>query len=549
MYMEIIKVDKLSISECCKQLDIEREKLPESLHGISGSQSVIDRLNSLIDADRIAFKSCSTIEQYENYLDVHHDGLYRYDAIARITCLKNIARAEEEELFFSMNKLSRKGCEMYLRKYPYGAFTAEANSIIESLNRKCKKRIMICSIVLILISLIVLYIGYSPSSIILSEQKLDNESSTEIEISPFKASLPYVSLIEVLMSGLHSDDIKVLKFSEIGGSQTLSISANNKVDVKCSHEWFSAELKSGSLIINVTKNPFPIRTGTITLTTSSTLFGKVISSQKKYIRIEQKSGEIIASKLEIYEDFLLIQESGTYKGESFHIKIDTDGSYWTIKSAPSWIQTRLLLNNKIIEVTADKNEGFVKEGEIIVASNNPSIDNKSIRIVQIGDPNNFEAEKKSIKFGISRDYEYVTIYNDSHKQPSISESENWISTDVIDNNRIKISCNRNYDEPPRSANVFVHCGNSSIKIKVMQDGWEDCATCNGEGEIPCPNEGRSSYPQWAFLYEDGIHYLVYYPWAMGVASSMKKYEICKTCGGSGYVDCHDCDNGKVVSRW
>ena len=71
--------------------------------------------------------SCSTIEEYENYLVVLSDGLYCDLAAKKITELKTIA---EELSFYNSNKGSISGCETYLNKYPNGRFAAELKLVL-----------------------------------------------------------------------------------------------------------------------------------------------------------------------------------------------------------------------------------------------------------------------------------------------------------------------------------------------------------------------------------------------------------------------------------
>ena len=94
--MEYKKIDDLSISECCAELNIESQHLPAILETISGPQEIVDRLRCLVDTDMSAFQSCSTIEQYERYLALWTDGLHRGKATQRVAQLK----VQAEELAF-----------------------------------------------------------------------------------------------------------------------------------------------------------------------------------------------------------------------------------------------------------------------------------------------------------------------------------------------------------------------------------------------------------------------------------------------------------------
>ena len=129
--MEFKSIDTLSITECCEQLNLRREDLPEALQYIiepsERNQLLIEQLQSLLDKDKSAIESCRTSEQYEAYLSSWTDGLYRGYARNRIAQLK----AEAEELaFYQENKDSISGCEAYLQKYPKGQFVNEAQSTL-----------------------------------------------------------------------------------------------------------------------------------------------------------------------------------------------------------------------------------------------------------------------------------------------------------------------------------------------------------------------------------------------------------------------------------
>ena len=132
--MEYKKIDELSISECCAELNIESQQLPAILENISGPQEIVDRLRLLVDADISTFNSCSTLEQYERYLASWTDGLHREKAAQRVAQLK----AEAEELdFYRTNRNSIIGLKSYINLYPDGKFTQESKI---SLTRKKKTR-------------------------------------------------------------------------------------------------------------------------------------------------------------------------------------------------------------------------------------------------------------------------------------------------------------------------------------------------------------------------------------------------------------------------
>lgn len=591
--MEYKKIDELSIGECCAELNIESHQLPRILENISGPQEIVDRLKSLVDADMSAFKSCSTIEQFEKYLELWIDGLHRSEAAQRVAQLK----AQAEELaFYKTNQNSISGLESYIKKYPNGRFIQEAKGSLANKKKARKIRNIILLIIAIVIALVVCLINYFP-----------------------------VSYLDV------SGDASLGKR---GGNKTITIStdANDiNIDVLESSNWIDVNRVGGTLSINVVPNTDDERSVYITVNTYSSFFGKKFNCISKKIKVSQssglptylktntskisfdkygncssnqitastdgcdlqvstsaswfsvsknitedgdnmvasivlttgtnnegsKTGEVVircndyvekvkvsqASGLATYfrveKTSLTMAEEGTAEDRCYPIDVYTDGTSWSVYSAPSWLTAYADLEDKRLEIKVPANTGKIKSGTITIKSNNGDL--RDISVSQDGDPTNFGAAKSSIKFGTSSDYEYVTIYNDSRKQPSISEYESWISTSVINKNRIKISCNRNYDDPPRSGTVYVSCGDEQVSIIVKQDGWSKCRRCGGDGELDCPNNGRGNFPQWEFQYKNGIHYYVEWPMAMGIAAHMKRYERCKACGGSGHIECPDCD--------
>ena len=591
--MEYKKIDELSISECCAELNIESHQLPTILENISGPQEIVDRLKSLVDADMSAFKSCSTIEQFEKYLELWIDGLHRSEAAQRVAQLK----AQAEELaFYKTNQNSISGLESYIKKYPNGRFIQEAKGSLANKKKARKIHNIILLIIAIVIAIVVCLINYFP-----------------------------VSYLDV------SGDASLGKR---GGNKTITIStdANDiNIDVLESSNWIDVNRAGGTLSINVVPNTDDERSAYITVNTYSSFFGKKFNCISKKIKVSQssglptylktntskisfdkygncssnqitattdgcdlqvstsaswfsvsknitedgdnmvasivlttgtnnegsKTGEVVircndyvekvkvsqASGLATYfrveKTSLTMAEEGTAEDRCYPIDVYTDGTSWSVYSAPSWLTAYADLEDKRLEIKVPANTGKIKSGTITIKSNNGDL--RDISVSQDGDPTNFGAAKSSIKFGTSSDYEYVTIYNDSRKQPSISEYESWISTSVINKNRIKISCNRNYDDPPRSGTVYVSCGDEQVSIIVKQDGWSKCRRCGGDGELDCPNNGRGNFPQWEFQYKNGIHYYVEWPMAMGIAAHMKRYERCKACGGSGHIECPDCD--------
>lgn len=104
--MDIKSIDRLSITECCEQLNLRREELPEALQNLSESSNrdklLIEQLEFLLDKDKSAIELCKTIEQYEEYCSTQVDGLYHDYARQRITLLKAEARKQRFKYYFGI---------------------------------------------------------------------------------------------------------------------------------------------------------------------------------------------------------------------------------------------------------------------------------------------------------------------------------------------------------------------------------------------------------------------------------------------------------------
>lgn len=582
--MEYKKIDELSISECCAELNIESQQLPTILENISGPQEIVDRLKSLVDADMSAFKLCSTIEQFEKYLELWIDGLHRSEASQRVAQLK----AQAEELaFYKTNQNSISGLESYIKKYPSGRFIQEAKGILANKKKARKIRNIILLIIAIVIAIVVCLINYFP-----------------------------VSYLDV------SGDVSLGKR---GGNKTITIStdANDiNIDVQESSNWIDVNRDGGTLSINVVPNTDDERSAYITVNTYSSFFGKKFNCISKTIKVSQssglptylktntseisfdkygncssnqitattdgcdlqvstsaswfsvsknitedgdnmvasivlttgtnnegsKTGEVVircndyvervkvsqASGLATYfrveKTSLTMAEEGTAEDMCYPIDVYTDGTSWSVYSAPGWLTAYADLEDKRLEIKVPANTGKIKSGTITIKSNNGDL--RDISVTQKGDPTNFRSAKSTVKFGTSSDYEYVTIYNDSHKNLEINEYESWLSATAIGNDEIKISCTSNSNER-RSGTVYVHCGDEQISITVKQDGWTTCWNCGGHGRFQCQYPGL-----WG---AGGYHYVQDFVINNYTGMGSYVYNPCPNCGGSGTIKCSQCD--------
>ena len=582
--MEYKKIDELSISECCAELNIESQQLPTILENISGPQEIVDRLKSLVDADMSAFKSCSTIEQFEKYLELWIDGLHRSEAAQRVAQLK----AQAEELaFYKTNQNSISGLESYIKKYPNGRFIQEAKDSLANKKKARKIRKIILLIIAIVIAIVVCLINYFP-----------------------------VSYLDV------SGDVSLGKR---GGNNTITIStdANDiNIDVQESSNWIDVNRDGGTLSINVVPNTDDERSAYITVNTYSSFFGKKFNCISKTIKVSQSSGlptylktntsEIsfdkygncssnqitattdgcdlqvstsaswfsvsknitedgdnmvasivlttgtnnegsktgdvvircndyvekvkvsqasgLATYFRVEKTSLTMAEEGSGEGMCYPIDVYTDGTSWSVYSAPGWLTAYADLEDKRLEIKVPANTGKIKSGTITIKSNNGDL--RDISVTQKGDPTNFRSAKSTVKFGTSSDYEYVTIYNDSHKNLEINEYESWLSATAIGNDEIKISCTSNSNER-RSGTVYVHCGDEQISITVKQDGWTTCWNCGGHGRFQCQYPGL-----WG---AGGYHYVQDFVINNYTGMGSYVYNPCPNCGGSGTIKCSQCD--------
>ena len=163
--MEFKNIDSLSITECCEFLKINRQDLPDIVERLDVTSKreglLLQRLKTLLKEDCMFFQNCKTVSEYENYLSVWVDGVWREQAQKEIVRLN----AESEELdYYNKNKDSISGCKAYLRKYPNGRFVSEVKS---TQNRKIQKRkirnISIFLIITIFIAIFCLF-NYEPVS-------------------------------------------------------------------------------------------------------------------------------------------------------------------------------------------------------------------------------------------------------------------------------------------------------------------------------------------------------------------------------------------------
>lgn len=334
--MDYKKIDELSISECCAELDIQSSQLPDILDNISGSQDIIDRLRSLLDADMSAFKSCSTIEQFEKYLELWIDGLHRSEASQRVAQLK----AQAEELaFYKTNQNSISGLESYIKKYPNGRFIQEAKGSLANKKKARKIRNIILLVLLLIAAGIFAYCNYVPVSYVNVDDNAElNNLGSEISL------------------GISTDAI----------SSTITATS--------SEDWIDCRVSGKTLYISANINPKGERSATITITAHSSFFGNELSDRKQEtITISQETG--YASHLSVSNDD--VNFSAVEGNES--LTVNTDGIF-TVSTLPaSWITASV--NGNTLNLDYTENSGTVRSSYLIISSGTKS---KRIDITQAG---------------------------------------------------------------------------------------------------------------------------------------------------------------------
>lgn len=239
-----------------------------------------------------------------------------------------------------------------------------------------------------------------------------------------------------------------------------------------------------------------------------------------------------------------MSEEGTEEGYYYSVNVETDGTTWSVSSAPDWLTAEAKIPQGKLHVTLSENTGKIKTGTITLISNNG--DSRDISVKQWGDPTDFRASSSKIKYGTSSGYTYINITNNSNKSIFVSEDESWISSSVISNSKIKIYCSQN-NSSSRSGNVCVTCGNEELNISIEQDGWRDCTNCKGKGYTPCPGGAWDSTTGTIVHSRPKLisNFNPYTGW-----SHKWTTDNCPTCGGNGKIKCRTCNGkGKIYDSY
>ena len=596
-----LTVSKESLKKVVVAVNMDTSLLSERIFGnelLAGAKNEIaQRLTLLLIEDRKYFLRCKTLQQFENYLSTWSDGLWRNEAFQKVKTIKN---EQEEKEFYLKSKSSINGLERYLHKYPRGKFSESARKELAEKRRNKHVKRIITIVATVITVLVICSMNYHSSSYIQSDSNVTFNKKggiTTCEISTdatdeniqayvvgewIQASIEngvlnikaepnhgdtrnatihlyaYTTLFGV---NLWKEEFNVYVKEESGLSTFLTISNSTftfdkfgtseavcsigtdgmNLNISSNDDWIIMNenvVEQGNnfytkLSISPTANESGERTGTISVKSDNF---------EKEIVIKQNSG--LATYFNISPDNLVMSEEGTEEGYCYSVKVDTDGTNWSISDAPLWLTAEAKVQQGRLQVTLPQNIGRIKTGTITIISNNG--DSRKISVKQWGDPTDFSASPSRVRFDTSGDYKYVDISNNSHKPISVSDDETWISSSVIGNSRIKIYCSQN-NSSPRSGSIDVNCGNEKLTINVKQAGWVECSRCNGNGQIGCTNySARWNYNTFAPHPLHQIYKMTGQYYSFGAWFPQYSWVNCPTCDGDGKIECPQCKGkGKV----
>lgn len=423
--MEFKSIDTLSITECCEQLNLRREDLPEALQEViepsERGQLLIEQLRSLLDEDKLAIESCRTIEQYEGYLSTWVDGLYHSHARTRIAQLK----AEAEELaFYQENKDSISGCEAYLQKYPNGKYVSDIQSILDQKKKARKTRNIILLVLLLIAAGIFAYSNYVPVS--------------------------YVNV----------DDNAEL--NNLGSEISLDISTDaisSTITATSSEDWIDCRVSGKTLYISANTNPKGERSATVTITAHSSFFGNELSDRKQEtITISQETG--YASHLSVSNDDIYL----TANGGTSSISINTDGIFVVSTAPASWVSTTI--KGKTLNFDYSENLGTVRNSYLIISSGSKS---QRINISQAGKTaTHINVSSDNISYSYSGGTRTITVSTDGEWQISTGTA-GWGHTS-ISGNTITLRVDENTSSSSRTDYFVIKSGSKEKRINISQDG-------------------------------------------------------------------------------
>ena len=103
------------------------------------------------------------------------------------------------------------------------------------------------------------------------------------------------------------------------------------------------------LVISTKTNETGERTGTITVKSDK-------YEQKIYVR--QNSG--LATYFDLSTNSLVMSEEGTEEGYYYSVNVETDGTTWSVSSAPDWLTAEAKIPQGKLHVTLPENTGKIK---------------------------------------------------------------------------------------------------------------------------------------------------------------------------------------------
>lgn len=422
--MKFKSIDTLSITECCEQLNLRREDLPEAIQNINEpserDELLIEQLQSLLNEDKSAIESCNTIEQYEGYLSTWVDGLYHGYARIRIAQLK----AEAEELaFYQENKDSISGCEAYLQKYPKGKFVSDAQSILAQKKKARKTRNIILLVFLLIAAGIFAYCNYVPVSYVNVDDNAElNNLGSEISL------------------GVSTDAI----------SSTISAISSG--------DWLDCRVSGKTLYISANTNPREERSATITITAHSSFFGCKLSDRKQEtISVSQETG--YASHLSVSNDDVYLSANG---GKS-SITINTDGIFAVSTAPASWVTTSV--NGKTLNLECGENSRIARSSYLILKSGTKTL---RLDITQAGkSATRLDVSTSNIELNADGGNRTIDIYTDGECQIS-TQPASWANA-TISGNSISLRVNEN-PGTKRSDYFVIKSGSYEKRINISQAG-------------------------------------------------------------------------------
>lgn len=235
--------------------------------------------------------------------------------------------------------------------------------------------------------------------------------------------------------------------------------------VSSSPSWISASIENGnSLKLCIEENDGNKRSGYVSVQSnngqSATLTVNQASALATYIRVGQSTLNVSTSGLDKY------------------IPVSTDGKSWSIYSSPSWLTATQNSDKTKVYVQVPSNSGKLKDGEIILASNNGH--RATIKVKQDGEPTDFGVSQSTVYFSKESDYDYISIRNNSKLSVSVSSDKGWLDY-YLNGKQLKISVPSNKTSGRRSGVITLRCGSQTVRVTVKQNGYFPCVNpyCQG----------------------------------------------------------------------